>query len=827
MIRLRNNLIKVISGAAILFWLISVPVPALASGITEITPGNEQVIYDREAGISQGKTTVNQEETVEEVVTGANEIISEGAADITQSAAVYSDALHGDCPASGTVLLAHIGKCWSCTLFDTIFRSINTLSTAVYNKLAPSCIELLAVFLGIWLIIQIGRYIGSLAEQNPVEFFEGIIAILCKALIAGALLIQPVSRVTDLLISPLIVGATEISIAVTQGFTGTDKIRPNEKQVADLNRDFAIEKQQIEEKYNLKKQALYYQYACQAKCVQRAHSEALFIACNECKANSPQTCADNVYCQNRISKLDRDKENEFKALEQDQSDAIIGLLGAGTLPYHCLLMETEPEANETSALNSQLYNALQCMVGNLHNTTAYGVAMASSILCHAWTAESFGLFPVQFVSLRMLATGVIIWLVCFLLSLLFVFKLIDACFRLGVMLVLLPLLIVAWVFPPTAEFTKKGFQMLIHIMMVFISLAIVLSLALALVEIAFGGNSEVVANGTIVKDAASLKDYFNNNEVYKMANAINFSFFNFIIAMICCVFAIKILSLVDQAATEFSSVFGVGSDIGDRLGMVSARSAALITQASATLSVAGTKHGGGRIANWRASRQMRKSMAAASGGHYQGPGGRSAGGAWTPALAAATDAKTATYAGFDATKFSAIPADIALAKKALNADGSYTRRESLQAKLALRNNDNAKQMYKGGMDGVRSSEQAYTNAKILRNVYGETTVEKMSQGQREALVYKGEAFGITAANKTERVEAMNKMDDNSFNKIKRDVELADKVRQGTATVDEEQKVYGRIANGSEDMKRVLTMSETQFAEYQKSLKDSEAQRASP
>lgn len=809
--RPRQFLIKSISFAAIMIWLLSLP----------ILP-----VYGQES-TSVHYTTENQEETVEEVVEGANEIITEGAGDIVESAAIYSDALHGDCPASGTVLLAHINKCWSCTLFDTIFRSINTLATSVYNKISYGCIELLTVFLGIWLIIQVGRYIGSLAEQNPVEFFEGIISILCKAMIAGAILVQPVSLVTDLLISPLVVGTTEISIAITQGFTGSEKIRPNEDQISNLNRDYIVERQQIEERYDLKKKEVYIRYGCSSECSGLAKTPLQQKRCEECKANPPrEDCGSSPNCFAAIYNLDKQKENEYKALEQDQSDAIIGLYGVSMLPYYCVLMESSPGVEEKVALNSQLYNALMCMINNLHNTTAYGQAMASSILCHAWTAEQSGILPIQFPSLKMLFTGVVIWLVCFLLSLLFVFKLIDVCFRLGILLVLLPLLIVAWVFPPTVEFTKKGFQLLLHVMMVFISMAIVLSLAIALVEIAFGGNSESISGSTIIKDAASLQDYFNTNQVFKMNDAIQFSLFNFIIAGLCCIFAIKILSLIDQLATEFSSVVGVGSDIGDRLGMVSSRVTAVVAQATATLAITETQSGINRISNLRATRKHLESFGAAPKQQYTGRGSRNTGSS-VKVLPRDIDEKALIYAGLSSSNFEILEKDISLARRAMNIEGKYSKGEVLQAKLALRANSNARKIYDGGEGVLRGSEQAYNNAKILRTIYGASTLEKMSSIEREGLIYKGELYGLTSKTSSERIDQMMALDDESFYRLKKDIELADKVRQGRVSLGEEQRVYDMVQRGDDNIKLSLTMSESQFSNYKEALKVSEESRKKP
>lgn len=67
------------------------------------------------------------------------------------------------------------------------------------------------------------------------------------------------------------------------------------------------------------------------------------------------------------------------------------------------------------------------------------------------------------------------------LMLTFTFKLLDACFRLGIFGALLPLFIAAWAFPITRDFTKKGWDILINAVMTLVVLSVVMRLIITLV----------------------------------------------------------------------------------------------------------------------------------------------------------------------------------------------------------------------------------------------------------------------------------------------------------------------------------------------------------
>ncbi|MCL2673172.1 MAG: hypothetical protein FWF01_02140 [Alphaproteobacteria bacterium] len=78
------------------------------------------------------------------------------------------------------------------------------------------------------------------------------------------------------------------------------------------------------------------------------------------------------------------------------------------------------------------------------------------------------------------------------------FKMIDAVFQLIVMAVILPLLVVAWVFPYTRQFAAKGLQMLIAAIGVFITVAIVIAIVAALLN-SLLGNMQVTTISALME----------------------------------------------------------------------------------------------------------------------------------------------------------------------------------------------------------------------------------------------------------------------------------------------------------------------------------------
>lgn len=404
------------------------------------------------------------------------------------------DLLFGDpngCPPAALYYKNQVSHCWSCTLYETIFNAINNVATNAYNGLHAGCVKLLAVGLGLWILIFTGRYLFSFVDRKPEEYISKLFNMLFKAMVVAILLGASASTFSHYIVSPIVVTATEYGIGVMESFAAI--------------KDDAID------------------------AGGKVDTSSL-----------PAECEDGV-CKSRNVECDRKGNCKFTGYQTIRSEP-------------CQRMKAGNYTDDGKILNPEIKDAFVCMINNMHYETAYVIAMSNAMLCHSWHGQKFaGILKVP--SLELLITSVCILLAMLLICFTYVFKLVDVVLRLGVLMILLPVLAVAFVFPVTLDFAKKGFGLLIHIAFTFISLILVLSLALMLVTIAFTGDG---AQDTLI-------GYFNKNEINKMKDAIDLSSLNFLFGITTMVIAIKILGLSEHIASEFSGVM-IGSTVGDRFG---------------------------------------------------------------------------------------------------------------------------------------------------------------------------------------------------------------------------------------------------------------------
>ena len=156
-------------------------------------------------------------------------------------------------------------------------------------------------------------------------------------------------------------------------------------------------------------------------------------------------------------------------------------------------------------------------------------------------------------NIYVILSGCFIWISGIVLGVAFPFRVFDACFRLGIVLTLAPLYIVAWVFDLTKNFAATGFKCVLQVAFLFIFLNITMKLnielilkalnldGINLISLSRSGGSEVPLA------VALLKPFMT----YKAVGAI----FTLIISMI---FSLGMLMKVDDlsntfAQTQFSS----------------------------------------------------------------------------------------------------------------------------------------------------------------------------------------------------------------------------------------------------------------------------------
>lgn len=185
---------------------------------------------------------------------------------------------------------------------------------------------------------------------------------------------------------------------------------------------------------------------------------------------------------------------------------------------------------------------LEALANDMHDTVAYGQAVGEYAMCLSmwqrlpWPFEDLleieG-FSDGYPEFEVLASGCVVWVGCWFILAAFPFFLFDAMIRLGVTAALCPLFIVAWVFPITVGFAKKGFQSVLNVAFCFVCLKIILDLDIELILGASGMRSNLVGSKREFMDAI-----IEGN--------------NFIIVVVCFFYSIMFMLQAGQLANFFA-----------------------------------------------------------------------------------------------------------------------------------------------------------------------------------------------------------------------------------------------------------------------------------
>ncbi len=182
---------------------------------------------------------------------------------------------------------------------------------------------------------------------------------------------------------------------------------------------------------------------------------------------------------------------------------------------------------------------LRALMESMHKDVAQGIGIGEYAMClsmHEDWPVIGGLFENDSwdgaPEFEVLASGCIMYIGSWILMLAFPFLIFDAMIRLGVTAALCPLFIAAWVFPITAEFTKKGLGSFLNVAFMFVCLKIILQLD---VQMLMGASGMSTAEG--LSQRAFMDHIIEGN--------------NLIIAIVCVFYAIMFL----LQATSLSNYF--------------------------------------------------------------------------------------------------------------------------------------------------------------------------------------------------------------------------------------------------------------------------------
>lgn len=200
---------------------------------------------------------------------------------------------------------------------------------------------------------------------------------------------------------------------------------------------------------------------------------------------------------------------------------------------------------ENFAYNVNLqYSLLQTIGGSL-------VCTGFKIITGAFDVENggFGL------GIASIVYGICFGLFGFLLSIAFVFYLLDVMVQLGIVGGLLPFLVAAWPFKLTSQYTKKGFDMLLNSIFVFMMMGVVVDLSMSLISVAveYNTNTEGASGDVGETGLAGLIRALSEIDTTKLSYMVNIISIGFLLFLVANIMSMLLLSKTQEFAGQFAN----------------------------------------------------------------------------------------------------------------------------------------------------------------------------------------------------------------------------------------------------------------------------------
>lgn len=522
----------------------------------------------------------------------------------------------------------YFSKCMVCTVFSIIFDSINELSYVVWERSKLGFTILLGVLLALWLAFKFGGAISSLVPLDIADFWRNIGIVLMKTIFAATILSFGIGDfIGAYIISPVVYGASSFTEVVVKSYTsvnpfasklegfetgssgtlfetysGSSNTLTGENRPVAFGgeRKLAMEYADRLSTEELKELAVLIQNETDKNRKKQLQDLLMrSVLSNATSSKGLVSCSDGMtqHAEEAIAAAIQ-KEQELKRLAAVQATQsgqdYSALLTAGARVHGILNIGTKV--------------AFMCMIDAMNRELAFGKGVGASLMKYgltAWDAKiPYINVTVPLPDFTIIAAGALIWIACFILMVIFAFKLIDACFRLGVLSIIMPLLLIAFVFPSTKDYAKRGLTTLVQIVCIFIVMSVILALAVLLIMEAFQfGMPTITADNH--ERGLDVFTLYNQGKIAEMSQQMNLTTRSFLGALACIFFAIMSLGMVDSTASEFSGV-QFRTTVGDKIGAMTTQGAMQVGQAG----MRGVKFAAAKARNvndWRKSTKQDKS----------------------------------------------------------------------------------------------------------------------------------------------------------------------------------------------------------------------------
>lgn len=157
-------------------------------------------------------------------------------------------------------------------------------------------------------------------------------------------------------------------------------------------------------------------------------------------------------------------------------------------------------ASSSLPMGADVRASLECMIDAIASGLAKSQAIAQGMRCGSafwahvdiWVVPCAEIYiPNPLMWLFGAVLGCLFWMIAFL----FPITMLDVIFRIGLMVGMLPLFLVAWVFPATRNVAKTGWDIFFHSALVFSIAALLVAMIVKMVDSAWGaGSAETIAS---------------------------------------------------------------------------------------------------------------------------------------------------------------------------------------------------------------------------------------------------------------------------------------------------------------------------------------------
>ncbi|NCB49288.1 MAG: hypothetical protein EOM53_01225 [Alphaproteobacteria bacterium] len=240
--------------------------------------------------------------------------------------------------------------------------------------------------------------------------------------------------------------------------------------------------------------------------------------------------------------------------------------------------QTKIDLPTDSVFNETSFRTIDCLLRTASSRLMVGLAVGTTMIRICF--GDWGAIIEFFRSLDVFMMGIIIFLGHFVLLVVLPLKFVDILIHLAFVGALLPLFIIAWVFPATAGYAKKAFSIFVGAVFTFITLALTLIIALRIMTFALptASNAETLQNlngtneVTFTCESGMTCNFFEfiseDPQPDKLREQLNFSSVELFLGIMAMFFAFKLIDMapdIAKSVTDFSAPSNsVGGEINKK-----------------------------------------------------------------------------------------------------------------------------------------------------------------------------------------------------------------------------------------------------------------------